>query len=72
MSGKPVKLGSLKKGEYFTICDHDGEEINDPSIIWVRDEYDHSTRKFICRHFDDIGSSRQWKADTRVYVDFIF
>ena len=72
MAGKAVKLGSLKKGEYFTIVDHDGEEITDPSIVWVRDEYDHSTRKFICLNFDDIGRSRQLKASTLVFVNFIF
>lgn len=71
MIEKSVKLSTLKKGEWFTICDHDGQEVQ-PWQVYVRDDYDRSTKKYICTHWDNIGRSRQLKGSTRVFVNFIF
>lgn len=66
-----VRLDSLKKGEYFTLSNHDNQEV-ESWCVYVRGEYDRSTRKYICSSFDDVNHSRQFFGKTRVFVNFIF
>lgn len=66
----PVPLKSLKKGDYFTLKD-----IPEPkeSQVWVKDEYDKSSRKFICLKFTDyLGNGKEMDGNKMVYTDFIF
>lgn len=71
MTDSSVKLSTLKKGEWFTISNHDGEEVQ-ARKVYIRDEYDRSTKKYVCVSFDDISHSRQLKGSTRVFINFIF
>lgn len=63
------QLKTLKKGEYFTL-----KEIAEPkeNQVYVRGDYDRSTKKYYCSRFDDISSGRLMKANKEVYTDFIF
>lgn len=65
----PVPLRTLKKGDYFTI-----KPIAYPTDkqIYIKDEWDRSSRKFCCGRYDDISYSREFPADKMVYTDFIF
>lgn len=65
----PVRLDSLKYGESFTICNHDGEWVSIDYVL-VRGDYDRSTRKYECFFFDHFGPSRQYNGSTPVYVNF--
>lgn len=67
----PTKVASLKKGDYFTIANHDNEEV-DSSVVWVRGEYDRSSKRYECCSFDDINVTRYLRALCLVYVDMIF
>lgn len=65
-----VRLKDLKKGEYFTI-----KEIEFPkdSQVFIKEEYDRSTKKFQCAQCSDIwGAGRQFKSDKEVYIDFTY
>lgn len=65
-----VRLKDLKKGEYFTI-----KEIEYPtdSQVFIREEYDRSTKKFQCAKCSDVwGTGRQFKGDREVYIDFTY
>lgn len=66
---KAIKLKDLKKGDYFTL-----KPIEEPSssLVYVRGDYDRSTRKYEVYKFDDICNCRMKKGDLTVYVDFIF
>lgn len=65
----PVKLKSLKNGEYFTLKD-----IAEPkeSQVWVKGEYDKYDREWICYKFSDVNQGKGFKGDKLVYTDFIF
>lgn len=71
MTDSSVKLSSLKKGELFTLSNHDGEEVQ-ARHVYIRDEYDRSTKKYVCVSFDDISHSGLLKGSTRVFINFIF
>ena len=63
------ELKDLKRGEYFTLKPIDYPK---DSQVWVKDEYDRSSKKFFCTRFSDISSSRLLKGTTPVYTDFTF
>lgn len=64
-----VRLNTLKKGEYFTL-----HAINEPTInqVFVKGDYDHSSKTYICSKFHDFCLFRGLRGDTLVYTDFIF
>ena len=63
------KLNELKKGEYFTLKDI--EEPTD-SQVYIKGEYDRSSKTFSCVKFSDSNSERFIKANKDVFVGFTF
>ncbi len=64
-----MKLKDLKKGEWFT--KKDIQYPNDRQVF-IRGEYDRSTRKYMCTRFSDISDSQLISGDKEVFVDFTF
>ena len=64
-----MKLKDLKKGEYFTI-----KPLENPkeSQIYIRGEYDRSTKKYDCERFDDISYSKEFDGNKEVFTEFTF
>ena len=66
-----MKLKELKRGEYFTRKSMNEQEAK-PSQVYIKEDYDHSTKKYWCQRWDDISRGIELKGDTEVYTDFIF
>ena len=66
---KEVMIKDLKKGDWFTL-----KPIEEPHDfqVYVRGDYDRSDKKFECSKWSDFCSSRYFKGNKIVYVDFIF
>ena len=64
-----MKLKNLKQGTYFIL-----KNVSEPkeNQVYVKGEYDRSTKKYICGKFVDISYSRLLKGETEVYTDFTF
>ena len=64
-----MKIKELKKGDYFTL-----RSIENPkeSQVYVRGDYDRSSRKYECSRFDDFCSFRLFSGSKEVFVDFVF
>lgn len=64
-----MTVKQLKQGEWFT-----RKPIAEPkaSQVYIREEYDRSTGKYICTKWDDISKSILLKGTTEIYTDFIF
>lgn len=64
-----MTVKQLKQGEWFT-----RKPIAEPkeSQVYIREEYDRSTCKYICTKWDDISKSILLKGTTEIYTDFIF
>lgn len=64
-----MTVKQLKQGEYFT-----RKPIAEPkeSQVYIRGEYDRSTKKYICTKWDDISSSILLKGGTEIYTEFVF
>lgn len=64
-----TQLKALKKGDYFT-----KKDIPEPpeKQVWVRGDYDHSSRKYECSNFEDVNKTCFIKGDREVYIDFTF
>ena len=63
-------ISELPKGTYFRLV-HPGTRKVSPTV-YVRDNYDPSTRKYCAFRFDDVCSSQEFKGDRLVCVDFTF
>lgn len=66
-----MKIKDLKKGDYFTRKPLSYAEAK-PSQVYIKQEYDQSTKKYWCQKWDDISKGMELKGDTEVYQDFIF
>ena len=64
-----MKLKELKKGDWFTL-----KNISEPkdNQVWIKDEYDRSTKKFLCIRWSDISESKEISGEKEVYTNFIF
>lgn len=62
-------VSQLKKGEYFTLYEY-GEPLS--RSVYVRGDYDRSSKRYICHKFDDFNSTHLLKGDRVVYTDFVF
>lgn len=64
-----MTVKELKKGEFFTL-----KPIENPteSKVFIRGEYDRTSKKYECQKFSDMNAFRYLKADTIVYTDFTF
>jgi hypothetical protein len=69
--GDFMLLKDLSKGEYFTRKSLNGQEAK-PSQVYIKDDYDRSSKKYWCQKWNDISSGIELKGDTEVYQDFIF
>ena len=63
------KIKDLKKGEYFTLKPM--EEAKE-SQVYIRGDYERSSKRYSCIRFDDMCKERFFKGDKEVYVDFEF
>lgn len=64
-----MKLKDLKKGTYFTL-----KPIAEPkeNQVWLRGDYDRSTRSYECTCFADVCYTMCLKGSKEVYTDFVF
>jgi hypothetical protein len=65
----PVPLKSLKKGDFFT-----KKSIDSPSDsqVWIRGEYDRSSKKFSCTRASDFCDEQFISGSKLVYTDFTY
>lgn len=66
-----MKLKELKHGDFFTRKPMNGQEAKE-SQVYIKDDYDRSTKKYWCQKWNDISKGIELKGDTEVYQDFIF
>ena len=64
-------LKYLKKGDYFTKKDYGFGEVSETKV-WVRGDYDRSTKKYECFKFDDVCKTQMISGTKEVYIDFTF
>ena len=62
-------LRELKKGDIFTLKAI--EEPND-SQVWIKGDYDRSTKTFSCINYSDINRERFFKASRVIFTEFTF
>jgi hypothetical protein len=66
-----MKLKELKHGDFFTRKAMNCQEAK-PSQVYIKEDYDRSTKKYWCQKWDDISRGMELKGDTEVYQDFTF
>ena len=66
---RQTTIKQLKPGEWFTL-----KPIEEPNErqVWVRSDYDRSTKKYDVYKWSDINHYSQRKGTTIVYTDFTF
>lgn len=60
------ELKELKKGDFFKLKD------SDTATVYVRGEYDRSTKTYSCFKFEDVNDERFLKGSKNVFVGFTF
>ena len=66
-----MKLKELKKNDIFSRKPLNNKEAK-PSQVYIKGDYDHSSKKYWCQKWNDISSGMELKGDTEVYQDFTF
>lgn len=51
--------------------DYGTNEVSE-SVVWVRGEYDRSTKRYSCYKFSDVCHENLFKGDKQIFTDFIF
>ena len=69
---RPVKIKELKKRECFTLHDVTSRDFIPDNIVYIRDEFDHSEKKYSCYKADDFCNYRLYKGDKVVFTDFTY
>lgn len=64
-----MKIKDLKKGDFFT---KKAVEYPTERQVFIRGEYDRSTKKYECARFDDINRVCYLDGKKEVYTDFTF
>ena len=59
-------IRNIKQGTFFKLNN------SETSPVWVRGEYDKSTKTFSCYKFDDVCHERFFKGSKLVNIDFEF
>ena len=60
----PVPLKTVKKGDYFRLVGG--------KSVYVKGDYDRSSKKYECCRFDDANAFRLFKGDKMVDAEFTF
>lgn len=64
-----MKINDLKMGDFFT---KKAVEYPTERQVFIRGEYDRSTKKYECTRFDDINTVCYLDGKKEVFTDFIF
>lgn len=65
-------IKDLKVGDFFTLKDCSNMESAPENLVWIRGEYDRSTRTYSCYKFADVCHEHFYKGSKQVFVDFVF
>ena len=66
---KKATIKELKKGDFFTLKPI---EFAEEPQVWIRGEYDRSSKSYSCYKFEDVNHERFFSGKKEVYTDFIF
>ena len=61
-----------EEGDIFTFRDYSSAEFAPEGSVWVRGEYDRSSRKYCCHRWGDVNHTRMVSPDTLVHFSFTF
>lgn len=64
-----MKLKELKKGDFFTLKNIEYPKENQ---VYIKGDYDRSTKTYECTAFNDICKFRYIKGEKEIFVDFTF
>lgn len=63
---KKTELRRVRVGEFFRLSE------SESAPVWVRDEYNRSSRKYEAYKYDNVNHWGEFKGTRLVYVDFTF
>lgn len=61
-----TELRNVRRGEFFRLAN------SESAPVWVRDDYNRSTKKFEAHKYDNMGTWVNFSGSRAVYVDFSF
>lgn len=63
---RKTELRNVKRGDFFRLTE------SETAPVWIRDDYNRSTRKYEAYKYDDVNHWGEFKGARLVYVDFTF
>lgn len=63
---RQIEMRRVKRGEFFRLAN------SESAPVWVRDEYNRSSKKFEAYKYDNVNYWSEFKGSRLVYVDFVF
>lgn len=65
-------IKQLKKGDFFRLKEFNENEVINESSVWIRGDYERSTKRYSCIKYSDANHENFFKGDKVVYIDFTF
>ena len=66
-------ISKLKKGEFFTLKYFDDSEVEVPeTLVWIRGDYDRSSKTYSCYKFEDVNHENFFKGSRACFTDIFF
>lgn len=63
---RPLPISAVKRGDYVRLKE------SETAPVWVRGDYDRTTKSYTLEAWGDIGRTIQRKGSVLVFVDFTF
>ena len=63
---RQIEMRRVKRGEFFRLAN------SESAPVWVRDDYNRSSKKFEAHKYDNIGIWADFSGSRAVYVDLSF
>lgn len=65
------QIKDIKAGEFFTLKDYGEQEVPE-RVVWVRGEYDKSSKTYSCYKFSDVNREHFYKGTKKVFTELCF
>ena len=65
-------IKQLKKGDFFCLKPFNENEPIKESLVWIRGDYERSSKRFSCTKYEDFCHENFFRGDKVVYTDFDF
>lgn len=67
-----MRIRDIPRGEYFVTTSISPDETPDERCVWVRGEYNRSSRKYECYKWEDVNHTHEFDGSNGIHRFYFF